>query len=532
VRADLPAELRADVDSLRAEWESQDKIARLWDGDASLWTDSGEERWLGWLRIASRLGPHVEEWSRLRAAARAAGLERVIVLGMGGSTLCPEVLGVPIVDTTNPVEVRMRETESPLDSTLFVVSSKSGTTLETDILMRHFLHRVAEEVGPERAGQRFIAITDPGSALEREARDRGFRAVVAGVPEIGGRYSALSAFGMAPAALAGVDVAQLLERGDHVARACRAPGAGNPGLELGLLVGAAHNAGRDKLTLFASPRIAGLGAWIEQLVAESTGKQGRGIVPVDGEPPGDPSAYGEDRMFVQLRLAGDADDEQDAAVDALAGAGHPVVWLELADVPDLASQFFMWEFATAVAGAVIGVNPFDQPDVEAAKARARELTAAYERTGSLPDASPAASEDEVSERLRALQPGQYFGLLAFVPRTPAHGRRLAAIRAAVRERTGAATSSGFGPRYLHSTGQAHKGGPPTGVFLQVTCDDELDVPVPGRDYTFGAVKAAQAQGDLDVLAERGRRVMRLHVGSDVEAGLERLAGALTAGVRA
>ena len=531
MRTDLPPDLRADVDSLRAEWESQAKVARLWDGDASLWTDSGEEHWLAWLRIGSRLGTHLEEWTRLRAEAHATGIDRVMVLGMGGSSLCPEVLGLPIVDTTNPVEVLARETEVPLDSTLFVVSSKSGTTLETDILMRHFLRRVAE-VGPREAGGRFVAITDPGSALEQEAHDRGFRAVLAGVPEIGGRYSALSAFGMAPAVLAGVDVAQVLERGERMAHLCRTPGAGNPGLELGLVLGAAHNAGRDKLTLFASPGIAGSGAWIEQLVAESTGKDGRGIVPVDREPLGEPDVYGRDRVFAQLRLAGDVDAEQDAAVEALARAGHPVVRLELDDRFDLGGQFFLWELATAVAGAVIGVNPFDQPDVEAAKVRARELMAEYERTGSLPAAAPAASGDEVSGLLRELRPGDYLGVLAFVPRTQAHERKLDAIRAAVRDRTGAATSVGFGPRYLHSTGQAHKGGPPSGVFLQLTADDDDDVPVPGRDYTFGVVKAAQAQGDLDVLAERGRRIVRVHLGSGVESGLERLLGAVEAGVPA
>ena len=532
MRLDLPGDLREEVDSLRADWESEARVARLWDRDASLWTGSGEERWLGWLWIASEVRAHLEGWLRLRADARAAGIDRVMVLGMGGSSLCPEVLGVPIVDTTNPVEVLARETEVPLDSTLFVVSSKSGTTLETDILMRRFLHRVGEELGPERVGERFVAITDPGSALEQEARERGFRAVLAGVPEIGGRYSALSAFGMAPAALAGVDVEQMLARGERMAHLCRTPGAANPGLELGLVLGAAHNAGRDKLTLFASPGIAGIGAWIEQLVAESTGKDGRGIVPVDREPLGEPDVYGRDRVFAQLRLAGDFDAEQDAAVEALARAGHPVVRLELGDRLDLGGQFFLWELATAVAGAVIGVNPFDQPDVEAAKVRARELMSEYERTGSLPAASPAASGDEVSGLLRGLRPGDYLGVLAFLPRTRAHEQKLAAIRAAVRDRTGAATSVGFGPRYLHSTGQAHKGGPPSGVFLQLTADDDDDVPVPGRDYTFGVVKAAQAQGDLDVLAERGRRIVRVHLGSDVEPGLERLLGAVEAGVPA
>jgi transaldolase/glucose-6-phosphate isomerase len=523
VRLDLPADLRRDVDALLADWESGAKVARLWDGDATLWTGSGEERWLGWLAV-ERERVRVDEWRRLRAQARAAGLDHVMVLGMGGSSLCPEVLGVPILDSTDPVEVLTREREVPLGSTLFIVSSKSGTTLETDMFMRHFVHRVAGEVGPERAGERFVAITDPGSALEEEARDRGFRAVVPGVPAIGGRYSALSAFGMVPAAIAGLDVGELLARGRRMAEQCgpSGPAPGNPGVLLGLVLGAAHDDGRDKLTLLASPGIAGIGAWIEQLVAESTGKAGRGIVPVDGEPLGDPSVYGDDRVFVQLRLSGDADAGQDAALDALARAGRPVIRIEVGDPLDLGGQFFLWEFATAVAGAAIGVNPFDQPDVEAAKVRTRELTAEYERTGSLPPPLPAASPDQVAAALGGLGPGDYLALLAFVPRTSEHRRRLDAIRATLRDRTRAATTAGFGPRYLHSTGQAHKGGPPRGVFVQLTCEDVQDVPVPGRKYTFGVVKAAQAQGDLDVLAQRGRRVLRVHLGADVDAGLAAL----------
>jgi transaldolase/glucose-6-phosphate isomerase len=530
VRLDLPGDLRRDVDALLAEWESGAKVARLWDGDPSLWTGSDEDRWLGWLRAASAQPSDLDGWRRLRGEAHADGLDHLMVLGMGGSSLCPEVLGIPILDSTDPVELGARESEVPPPSTLFVVSSKSGTTLETDIFMRHFLHTVSEALGPERAGERFVAITDPGSALEQEARDRGFRAVVAGTPDIGGRYSALSPFGMLPAAIAGMDVGELLARSRRMAEECGPsnPGPGNPGLLLGLVLGAANAAGRDKLTLVASPRIAGIGAWIEQLVAESTGKDGRGIVPVDGEPLGPPAVYGNDRVFVQLRLSGDSGG-QDAAVEALARAGQPVARMELQDTLDLGEQFFLWEFATAVAGAVIGVNPFDQPDVEAAKVRTRELTAEYERTGALPAPLPAASLEDVAEHLDRLAPGDYLALLAFVPRTPEHRRKLDAVRASVRDRTRSATTLGFGPRYLHSTGQAHKGGPASAVFLQVTCDDAVDVPVPGRGYTFGVVKAAQAQGDLDVLGRRGRRVLRLHLGADVGAGLDALQASVTAG---
>lgn len=533
MRFDLPPELRGDVDALRADWESGKKVARLWDGDASLWTGAGEDRWLGWLTVPSEQLARLEELAALGREAQEAGCEHALVLGMGGSSLCPEVLassfgpvaGHPrlhVLDSTHPAEVAAREREVGLDRTLFVVSSKSGTTLETSILMRHFASRAEEALGAG-AGERFVAITDPGSGLEEEARARGFRAVMHGVPSIGGRYSALSAFGMAPAAIAGFDVGELLRRGERMAAACGpwAAGPGNPGLELGLLLGAAHERGRDKLTLFVSPRIAGLGAWLEQLVAESTGKQGRGIVPVDAEPPGDPDSYGEDRLFVQVTLGG-RPGGQDAAVDALARAGRPVVRIALEDLADLGGQFFLWEFATAVAAAVIGVNPFDQPDVEAAKARTRELTAAYERTGSPPPPAPSASEQDVVEVLGRLAPPGYLALLAYLPRAAEHERALEAIRGAVRDRTRAATTAGFGPRYLHSTGQAHKGGPPTGVFVQLTADYQHDIAVPGSPYAFGFVHAAQARGDLDVLAERGRQVVRLHLGADAAGGLARL----------
>ena len=390
--------------------------------------------------------------------------------------------------------------------------------------MRHFVHRVSGELGPGRVGERFVAITDPGSALDDTARENGFRAVVHGVESIGGRYSALSAFGMAPGAIAGVDVAALLERGRRMADACGPHHAGraNPGLLLGLVLGAAHDTGRDKMTIVAAPQFAVMGAWLEQLVAESTGKQGRGIVPVDGEPLGDPEAYGEDRLFVQLRLAGDPDERGDAAIEALARGGQPVVRLELADVLDLGGQFFLWEFAVAVAGAVIGVNPFDQPDVEAAKVRTRQLTEEYARSGSLGPAEPAQAQEDLVARLGDAAVPQYLALLAYVPRTAAHRRELDAIRVAVRDRTGIAGTVGFGPRYLHSTGQAHKGGPPGGLFLVITCDPAEDIDVPGKPYTFGVVNAAQAGGDLDVLTDRGRQVLRVHLGADVAGGLARL----------
>ena len=540
MRFELGSDLRRDVDTLLADWESGGKVARLWDGDASLWTGADERDWLGWLGIPGRQLEAHDELLALGRDARDAGFEAALVLGMGGSSLCPEVLGssfapaaghprLHVLDSTHPAEVAAREREVGLDRTLFIVSSKSGTTLETAILTQHFFARAEEALGPA-AGERFVAITDPGSALEEEARARGFRAVVGGVPSIGGRYSALSVFGMAPGAIAGLDAGELLRRGQRMAAACApsAPGRGNPGLELGLALGAAHQRGRDKLTLFVAPRIAGLGAWLEQLVAESTGKQGRGMVPVDGEPPGEPDSYGDDRLFVHVRLAGDP-GAHDGAVDALARAGQPVVRVDLDDPLDLGGQFFLWEFATAVAGAVIGVNPFDQPDVEAAKARTRELTSGYERTGAAPPPPSCASVEEVADALGRLAPPGYLALLAYLPRDAEHERAVESIRIAARERTRAATTAGFGPRYLHSTGQAHKGGPATGVFVQLTAGYASDIDVPGSPYTFGFVHAAQAQGDLDVLAERGRQAYRLDLGADAVAGLGRLRAALERG---
>jgi transaldolase/glucose-6-phosphate isomerase len=481
---------------------------------------------------------------------------------MGGSSLAPEVLAqtfgnanggvsLRVLDSTDPAEVRAAEASIDLARTLFFVSSKSGTTLEPDVLKKYFFAKVRDAVGPADAGTRFVAITDPGSSLERDARADAFRAVLHGRESIGGRYSALSNFGMAPGAVAGVDVAEMLERARRMADTCGpgVPPQENPGLLLGAVIGAAGLAGRDKLTLVTSPAIADLGAWLEQLVAESTGKDGRGLIPVHGEPLGEPEAYGEDRLFAYVRLTADPDLAQDAALEALEQAGHPVVRIEIEDRLDLGAQFFLWEFATAVTGAVLGVNPFDQPDVEASKVRTRELTAEYEQTGALPEEEPILEEaglavfaDErnagalgrhssldalLSAHLGRIQDGDYVALLSYIQRSPEHEQALTEIRATVRDRTRAATCVGFGPRFLHSTGQAYKGGPNTGVFLQITCDDVVDLEIPGNGYSFGVVKAAQARGDLDVLAERGRRALRLHIGLDVEAGLRALGGAVT-----
>jgi glucose-6-phosphate isomerase len=564
--ASLPPELDDQVRGELAAWRDGRKIARLWDRDATLWTAAGEERWLGWLSPRPHGQDHHRELAAFAAEVRDEGFRHALLLGMGGSSLAPEVLALTfgprpghprlhVLDSTDPAQIRDAEAELDLARTLVIVSSKSGTTLETTLLADYFAERLAEAVGEGEAPQRFVAVTDPGSGLEAAAHRRGYRRVFPGVPEIGGRFSALSNFGLMPAAVAGIDLAPLLAGADRMAAACRLPPPDNPGAVLGVILGILAGAGRDKVTFLASPAIAPLGAWLEQLLAESTGKRGRGIIPVDGEEPEAPGLYGDDRLFVYLRLASDPEPAQDAAAAALERAGQPVVRIALAAREDLGGEFFRWEVATAVAGAVLGVDPFDQPDVEASKVAARELTAAVEAHGALPPEEPAlageglalfadpanaaalaaaASEASVAAWLRAhlarLEAGDYFALLAYLERGPENRRQLQLLRQRVRDARGVATCLGFGPRFLHSTGQAYKGGPPSGVFLQLTCDDARDLAVPGRAYTFGTVKAAQARGDLRVLAARGRRLLRVHLGADVAAGLHRLGRLVAAGL--
>jgi transaldolase/glucose-6-phosphate isomerase len=565
MRRSLPQVLDEEVDATLRKCRDDDMVARIWARDPTVWTGAGEQDWLGWLDVASDEATHADRNTDLVDDVRSAGFTDAVVLGMGGSSLCPDVLattfppqaGLPrlrVLDSTDPQQVKAMQEVVDLPTTLFFVSSKSGTTLEPNIFAAYFFQRVREVVGEDRAGSHFIAITDPGSPLEDLARSQGYRGVFAGVPSIGGRYSALSDFGMVPGAAAGVDVAALLASAEAMARACSAstPAGDNPGLVLGAVIGACANAGRDKLTLLTSPGVTRLGAWLEQLLAESTGKQGRGVIPVDGEPVGTPDVYGADRLFAYIRLASDDDDAQDAKVGALEKAGHPVVRIELSDPHELGGEFFRWEFATAVAGSLIGINPFDQPDVEDAKVLAREITDRYDGTGELASLTPFVEKDGlrlyaddanraeliemagegadllayVDAHLSRAGAGDYVALLAYVEMTTEHEAALRGIRALIRDARRVATCVGFGPRFQHSTGQAYKGGPDTGVFLQITCDDTVDLAVPGHRYSFGVVKEAEARSDLDVLATRGRRVLRLHVGADVDAGLERLSAAV------
>ncbi|MFZ0640257.1 MAG: bifunctional transaldolase/phosoglucose isomerase [Candidatus Acidiferrales bacterium] len=543
------------------EWASAGKMRRLWARDATLWTNTDESKWLGWLGVTEDQMMQAKQLAEVGNEVKAQKFTHALLLGMGGSSLCPEVLsktfgkidGYPelhILDSTDPAEIKAVEAKIDVKRTLFIVSSKSGTTLEPNIFKQYFFERAKQASGPENAGNQFVAITDPGSKLEEVAATDKFRHVFHGVPSIGGRYSALSDFGLVPGAMMGMDVRKFLDRTEEMVEACASsvPVKENPGAVLGVILGTLAKNGRDKVTLITSPGIRDLGAWLEQLLAESTGKQGKGVIPVDREEIGAPDVYGNDRVFAYVRLESAPDASQDAKVAALEKAGHPVVRMSLRDAHDIGQSFFRWEIATAVAGSIIGINAFNQPDVEASKVATRKLTDQYEKSGSLPAEQPILEEkgiklftDEknaaalgsavgsdkslasyVRAHLARIKAGDYFATLAFIDMNDANEASLQRIRHVVRDKKRVATCLGFGPRFLHSTGQAYKGGPNSGVFLQITCDDAVDLPVPGQKYTFGIVKAAQARGDFAVLAERNRRALRVHLSKDVQAGLAEL----------
>ena len=564
LKTSLPETLAATVKTAVDDWQSGKKMQRLWQRDASLWTGEDEANWLGWLDIVEEQIAHPVELRNLAKEVWSAGFRDILLLGMGGSSLCPEVLrmtfgriaGYPdlhVLDSTDPAQVKAFENKVDIARTLFIVSSKSGSTLEPNIFKQYFFERTKQAVGEDKAGSHFMAITDPGSKMQQVAEADRFRHIFYGKPSIGGRYSALSNFGMVAAAAIGADIKKFLDRAQEMVRACgpSVPVEENPGAALGIILGTAARSGRDKVTIITSPDLADLGAWLEQLLAESTGKVGKGIIPVDREELAGPVVYGNDRVFAYIHTKHATDVRQDAKVAALEQAGHAVLRISMADIYDLGAEYFRWEIATAVAGSIIGINAFNQPDVEASKVATRNLTSAYEKTGSLPAEKPLVEEDGVklftdeknaAELARAtggdnslvgylkahlgrLHTGDYFAVLGFIQMNAEHERKLQAIRHAVRDKKCVATCLGFGPRFLHSTGQAYKGGPNSGVFLQVTCDDPLELPVPQHKYTFGVVKAAQARGDFQVLAERGRRALRVHL-HDVDAGLVTLTAAV------
>ena len=557
----LPGRLAGEVAWSLEDWKKNNKVARLWQKDASLWSGTDESNWLGWLTITEEQIAHIDVLKQVAEDVKKARFKDALLLGMGGSSLCPEVLrmtfgkmkGFPelhVLDSTDPAQIKAIEAKVDLQRTLCIVSSKSGSTLEPNIYKQYFFERVKAKVGEKEAGNHFIAITDPGSKMQQVAEADKFRRIFLGVPSIGGRYSAISNFGMVPAAVMGLDVEKFLKNTEEMVTACGASSAAdfNPGVILGTILGVAANHGRDKITIVTSPGIFDLGAWLEQLIAESTGKIGKGIIPVDRERLAKPASYGNDRVFAYVRLASKPNKAQDAAVAALEKAGHPVVRITLPNTYNLGQEFFRWEIATAVAGSIIGINAFNQPDVEASKIETKKLTSQYETTGSLPPESPFFEEkgiklfadekntaalkggaklaDVLKAHLSRIGAGDYFAVLGYITMNPANEKTLQTIRHAVRDKKKVATVLGFGPRFLHSTGQAYKGGPNSGVFLQITGDDAKDLPVPGQKYTFGIVKAAQARGDFAVLAERGRRALRVHLGKNLKTGLAMLTRAV------
>jgi len=565
LKTSLPEPLSSAVHENVADWQSSAKMQRLWNKDASLWTGSDEANWLGWLDITDEQIAQQDQLQKFAKEVQQRGFQDVLLLGMGGSSLCPEVLrmtfgrithfpNLHVLDSTDPAQVKFFEHQIDIPKTLFIVSSKSGSTLEPNIFKQYFFERTKQAVGVTKAGSQFVAITDPGSHMQKVAEGDRFLHVFFGRPSIGGRYSALSNFGMVPAAAMGLDTKKFLSLADEMKRACgpSVPVEENPGALLGIVLGTAANAGRDKVTIITSPGISDLGAWLEQLLAESTGKIGKGIIPVDRESLASPDVYGTDRVFAYVRLESAPDADQDAKVAALEKAGQPVVRITLPDIYHIGAEFLRWEIATAVAGAIIGINAFNQPDVEASKVATRALTSEYEKNGSLPSEKPiledsgiklftdeknaselakaAGSDKSLAGYLKAhlgrIKAGDYFALLGYIQMNAEHEASLQAMRHAVRDTKYVATCLGFGPRFLHSTGQAYKGGPNSGVFLQITCDDPVELPVPGQKYTFGVVKAAQARGDFQVLADRGRRALRVHLGKDLKAGLGTLQAAI------
>jgi transaldolase / glucose-6-phosphate isomerase len=551
-------------------WRKDGRIRRLWAGDKSLWAGTDEEKWVGWLHVVQQELANIDWLRSFAQEVKQRGFTDVVLLGMGGSSLGPVVLGETfgrqsgwphfhMLDSTDPAQIKAIERAVDPGKTLFIVSSKSGSTLEPNIFMDYFFDRVGAVRGKDKVGEHFVAVTDPGSSLERRAKQLRFAHIFHGVPSIGGRYSVLSKFGLVPAAAMGLDVKRLLETAHQMERACGpdVPPAENPGVQLGVAMGVASTRfGRNKVTIIASPGIADLGAWLEQLLAESTGKHGRGLIPLAGEPLTTPERYGSDRLFAYLELEGEADPSQRQAVEALERAGHPVARISVKDIWHIGQEFFRWEIATAVAGAIIGIDPFDQLDVEASKDKTSALTEEYEKSHSLPAEAPVFRENGLAlyadprnaaelgqhntlsgylkshfGRVHAgAKAGDYVALLAYIQRNEANTQALTAMRARIRDRTHAATCVGFGPRFQHSTGQAYKDGPNSGVFLQLTCDDPVDIDVPGHSYSFGVVKAAQARGDLEVLVERGRRALRVHL-RNVDAGLAELARAMDAALQ-
>jgi transaldolase/glucose-6-phosphate isomerase len=545
------------VDARLKAWDAAQVVERIWKKDGTVWVADLEQaaqtpeltNRLGWLDIANEMLAEADNLAAFAAEVKNAGFKEVVLLGMGGSSLAPELYmttfgqhtnGLPVIvlDSTNPDQVSVVEASiADIANTLFIVPSKSGGTLETLSLYKHFYQVISQL--KDHPGENFVAITDPGSKLDKLAQEKGFRKIFPGPPEVGGRFSALTYFGLVPAALIGVNLPKLLRRAGSMADACKNHALLNPGLQLGAALGELAQLGRDKVTFFISPGVAAFGVWVEQLIAESTGKHGVGILPVADEAIAEPAFYNNDRVFVYLRLTGDDNAELDGRIDVLEAAGHPVIIIQMDELEDLGQEFFRWEMATAAAGAVLKINPFDQPNVELAKAKARELMAKFEQNGFLPTESPTLDYDDIDaygpvmgetviEALKAFltqyRPGDYVAIMAYLPYDDAINEALNELRLTLRNNLRSAVTVGYGPRFLHSTGQLHKGDGNKGLFIQITHTPATDVDIPGEKYTFATLVAAQAQGDYNALQETHRRLIRFHIeaGQDIAPAIGKL----------
>ncbi|MGC9092124.1 MAG: bifunctional transaldolase/phosoglucose isomerase [Bacteroidota bacterium] len=564
--------LESSVEDILNQLEAQSFVVRLWQKDPSLWKQDGRHQALiknrlGWLDSPKLMLSHVEELIEFTRNVCADGFTHVLHLGMGGSSLAPEVirsafgvregfLKLHVLDSTSPDAIRAVECSLPLERTLFVVATKSGTTTETLTLYQYFYDKIASIKGSE-AGKNFVALTDPDTPLVAEAQAKNFRHIFLNPPDIGGRYSALSYFGLLPAALIGVDIKRFLSRAIDMQELCgptRLPRTGqNPGIRLGAILGAAAKNNRDKVTFIVSPESAcgGFGSWLEQLLAESTGKEGTGIIPINGEQLGVPEVYGPDRLFVDIRVGSASEEGVSSKIDALRLAGHPVVTILLNDLYDLGQEFYRWEFAVATAGAILGINAFDEPNVQESKDMTREMLATFAESGSFPAEHPRAecgslrlyADDATFEELKRARSGRfpeisfaglleahfhravsgsYFAFMAYLAPCEEFGRFFDNLRVEIRKHLHVATTFGYGPRLLHSTGQLHKGGPNTGIFLQITAESGEEVRIPNSSYTFGVLLRAQALGDLEVLRRHQRRVIRIDLGENVLEGLNML----------
>ena len=552
----LPEKIENAVQIKFDEWKNTDNIGRIWNKDKSVWANDDEDKWLGWLEIVETEIGNLDEYKAFAEDVKNEGFTDIILCGMGGSSLCPEVMAITfnienfhVLDSTVPAQIKTLESNINLEKSLFIVSSKSGSTLETNIFRQLFFNKLSEIVGKENAGKHFVAVTDPNSKLQKIAEDDSFRKVFFGEPTVGGRFSALTAFGITPAAAMQLDVEAILKNAMEMVHACKSHiPSENPGAVLGTILGICHANGRDKLTVFTSPEVYDLGAWLEQLVAESTGKNDVSIIPIDREEIQSAENYDEDRVFAYLKLKGTSDESIDEKVASLEAYGHPFVTIEIDEKLNIGQEFFRWEFATAVAGAIMEINPFNQPDVESAKIEARKITDKYEETGELPSEEPFIESDGIklfsseeyiefldeqipSEKtfesyldthIKQLQEYDYFAVLGYIEMNEENEKLLQELRHKVLKKEMVATALGFGPRFLHSTGQAYKGGENNGVFLQITSDDAEDIDVPEQKYTFGVVKSAQSRGDFQVLLNRERRALRVHLSENVKEDLEKI----------